>query len=128
VLPGGEAVGIDIQPAMVKRLAQRARTQGITNLTAIVGDATRPHVAEGSFDVAFLCAALGEIPDRAGALAQCYRALKPGGTLSIAEMIGDPHYQARGVVSKLAEGVGFRLQSIEGGWWLYTAQFKKPFP
>ena len=98
----------------------------MTNLTAILGDATQPHVPEASFDLVFLCAALGEIPDRAAALAQCYRALKPAGVLSIAEMFGDPHYQSRSVVERLAEGVGFRFQSIQGGWWLYTADFVKP--
>jgi ubiquinone/menaquinone biosynthesis C-methylase UbiE len=126
VLPGGEAVGIDIQTAMIRRLTDRARTAGITNLMAILGDAAQPHVPEASFDVVFLCAALGEIPDRAGALAQCYRALRPQGVLSITEMFGDPHYQPRSVVRRLAEAVGFRVQSVQGGWWLYTADFVKP--
>ncbi len=59
----------------------------------------RPTSPEASFDLVFLCAALGEIPDRAAALTHCYRALKPGGTLSITEMFGDPHYQSRSVVA-----------------------------
>ena len=126
VLPGGEAVGIDIQPAMIERLKRRANEAGITNLETIVGDATFPHVPEATFDIVFLCTALGEIPDRTAALKQCHRALKPGGVLSISEMFGDPHYQTRSVVRRLAEDMGFRFQSIEGGWWLYTAQFVKP--
>jgi SAM-dependent methyltransferase len=126
VLPDGEAVGIDVQPAMLERLQARAKRAGVTNLKAILGDATQPQVPAESFDVAFLCAVLGEVPDRAAALAQCYRALKPGGVLAITEMIGDPHYQSRSVVRRLAEGVGFRLQSVQGGWWLFTATFSKP--
>lgn len=35
VLPGGEVVGIDIQPGMVERLKERAKSANITNLTAI---------------------------------------------------------------------------------------------
>jgi ubiquinone/menaquinone biosynthesis C-methylase UbiE len=126
VLPDGKAVGIDIQPAMIERLKRRANEAGITNLETIVGDATYPHVPEASFDIVFLCTALGEIPDRTAALAQCYLALKPGGRLSITEMFGDPHYQRRSVVRRLAEELGFRFQSVEGGWWLYTARFIKP--
>jgi ubiquinone/menaquinone biosynthesis C-methylase UbiE len=125
VLPGGEAVGIDIQPGMIERLKARADRAGVTNLQAILGDATRPHVAEASFDLVFLCTALGEIPDRAAALGQCHRALKPGGVLSVTEIIGDPHYQSRSVVRRLAEAAGFRLQSIQGRWWFYTARFIK---
>jgi ubiquinone/menaquinone biosynthesis C-methylase UbiE len=126
VLPGGEVVGIDIQPKMVERLKRNAEKAGVTNLTAILGDATQPHVPEASFDLAFLCMTLGEIPDRSVALAQCYRALKPGGRLSVTELILDPHYQSRSTVRRLAEGVGFQFVSIEGGWWFYTASFVKP--
>jgi ubiquinone/menaquinone biosynthesis C-methylase UbiE len=126
VLPGGEAVGIDIQPGMIERLKTKAEKAGVTNLTAILGDAAQPHVAEASFDLVFLCTALGEIPDRAAALAQCHRALKSGGMLSITEILGDPHYQSRSVVQRLAEAAGFRLQSIQGGWWTFMATFVKP--
>jgi SAM-dependent methyltransferase len=126
ILPGGEAVGIDIQPRMIERLNARAKQAGITNLTAIHGDASQPHVPEASFDVVFLSMALGEIPDRAGALAQSYRALKPGGQLSITEAIGDPHYQSRSTVGRLAQAAGFEMQAIQGGWWFYTANFRKP--
>jgi ubiquinone/menaquinone biosynthesis C-methylase UbiE len=119
-------VGIDIQPGMVERLKERARRAQVSNLTAILGDATQPLVAEASFDLAFLVTTLGEIPDRAAVLAQCFRALKPEGVLSIAEMFPDPHYQTRSTVQPLAEEVGFRLQSIQGGWWLFTANFVKP--
>jgi ubiquinone/menaquinone biosynthesis C-methylase UbiE len=126
VLPGGEVIGIDIQPKMVERLRRNAEKAGVTNLTVILGDATQPHVPEESFDLVFLCTALGEIPDRTAALAQCHRALKPGGRLSITELILDPHYQSRSTVQRLAEGAGFRFESIEGGWWFYTASFIKP--
>ncbi len=68
VLPAGEVVGIDIQSGMIERLKKRAQAANITNLTAILGDATQPIVAEGSFDLALLASALGEIPDRAAAL------------------------------------------------------------
>ncbi len=126
VLPDGEVVGIDIQPGMIERLRERAARENVTNLTAILGDATQPLVPEASFDVAFLVTTLGEIPDRAAALAQCFRALKPGGVLSISEMLPDPHYQTQAAVRRMAEAAGFRLQSIRGGICLFTANFEKP--
>ncbi|MFI5454583.1 MAG: class I SAM-dependent methyltransferase [Isosphaerales bacterium] len=126
VLPDGEAVGIDIQPAMIERLKARASKAGVMNLKAILGDAALPHVPAASFNLVFLCAALGEIPDRAAALAQSFHALKPAGILSITEMFGDPHYQSPSVVQRLAEAAGFRFHAVRGGWWLYTADFIKP--
>jgi ubiquinone/menaquinone biosynthesis C-methylase UbiE len=126
VQPGGEAVGIEIQPVMVRRLQSRARMVGANNLTVILGDATESIVPPGSFELVFLAMTLGEIPDRAAALKQSFSALKPGGVLSITEMLPDPHYQSRGTVKRLAEAAGFQFRSIAGNCWLYTANFEKP--
>jgi ubiquinone/menaquinone biosynthesis C-methylase UbiE len=126
VLPGGEVVGIELQAAMRDRLLARAQQAGVTNLEVILGNATEPLVPEQSFDLVFLCAVLGEIPDRAVALRQCYRALKPGGTLSITELVGDPHYQSPSLLARLTHEAGFEPRAIQGRWWLFTAQFVKP--
>lgn len=125
VLPGGEVVGIDIQPGMVERLKARAKQLGISNLTTILGDATQALVPPESFDVVYLCAALGEIPDGGAALGQCYTALKPGGQLSVTEIFPDPDYQSRFTVQRLAEACGFRLREIHGRWYFFTANFVK---
>jgi ubiquinone/menaquinone biosynthesis C-methylase UbiE len=126
VLPGGEAVGLDIQPGMIARLEARAAQAGVTNLTAIVGDATQQHLPAESFDVVFLCTVLGEIPDCEAALRQCYSALKPGGLLSITEIFPDPHYQSRATVRQLVEAAGFQLCQVIGRWYFFTANFIKP--
>ena len=125
VLPGGEVVGLDIQPGMLERLKTRAAQACVSNLTAILGDATQPQFPPDSFDVIYFCTVLGEIPDRAAALRQCYAALKPGGTLSITELFPDPHYQSRATVKGLAETARFRLQVLHGSWYFFTANFVK---
>lgn len=126
VLPGGRAIGIDIQYKMIERLKERAQKAGVMNLTALVGDATSLKLPSQSVDLVFLCTVLGEIPDRPAALAECYRVLKPGGMLAITEIFGDPHYQTRAKAQRLAAATGFELQLIEGGWRSYTARFRKP--
>lgn len=123
VSPDGEVVGLDIQPGMLGRLTMRAARAGVSNLTTLLGDATQPNVPPETFDVVYLCTVLGEIPDRAAALAQCYQALKPGGQLSITEIFPDPHYQSRATVRHLAEYAGFRLKKMHGPWYCFTANF-----
>lgn len=125
VQPGGEVVGIDIQPGMIERLKARAERAGVSNLTAILGDAAHSNVPPESFDVVYLCTVLGEIPDRAAALRQCHTALRSGGLLSITEIFPDPHYQSRATVKCLAESAGFRLQALHGPWFFFTANFAK---
>lgn len=125
VLPGGEVIGLDIQPGMVERLKARAARKGVSNLTTRLGDATQPQFPPNSFDVVYLCTVLGEIPDREAALRQCYTALKPGGVLSITEIFPDPHYQSCQTVQRLAQDAGFSLQAVQGQWYFFTANFVK---
>lgn len=125
VLPGGEVVGLEVQPGMLDRLKARAARGGVTNLTAVLGDATQPHFPPESFDVVFLCTVLGEIHDRDEALRQCWQVLKPGGRLSITEVMVDPHYQSRATVRRRTEAAGFRLEHVYSRGYRFTANFVK---
>ncbi len=60
------------------------------------------------------------------ALRHCCEALKPGGLLSITEILPDPHFQSRATVRRLAETAGFQLRAIHGNWRFFTANFVKP--
>lgn len=60
VLPEGEVVGLDIQPGMIERLKARAAQAGVSNLTAILGDAIQQHFPPESIDVIYLCTVLGD--------------------------------------------------------------------
>lgn len=124
VLPGGAVEGLDVQQGMVARLAKRAA--GVANLQVSLGDATRMPFPAATFDVVFLAMVLGEIPDRQAAIAECYRVLRPGGRLSITEMIADPHFQSRAKVTQLTAAAGFAPPEIAGRWYSYTANFAKP--
>ncbi len=69
---------------------------------------------------------LGEIPDRESALSEIFAALKPGGILSVTEVIFDPHFQRRGTVAELAKAAGFRERAMFGNRFAYTLHFEKP--
>jgi ubiquinone/menaquinone biosynthesis C-methylase UbiE len=69
---------------------------------------------------------LGEIPDREAALKEIYQALKPGGILSVTEVIFDPHFQRRSTVASLAGAVGFREKTFFGNQVAFTMNLEKP--
>lgn len=125
VQPHGEAVGVDIQPGMIAQLKTRAAAAGVTNLVGMVADATTM-APPGEFDTVVIALALGEIPDREATLRRCLHVLKPGGVLSITEMVPDPHFVPQRTVRRLAEQAGFRHQSTQGSWLSFTANFEKP--
>jgi ubiquinone/menaquinone biosynthesis C-methylase UbiE len=124
--PRGEVVAIDLQPGMLKRAQQRARAAKLDNIRFLeVG------VGAGALDVepadrALLVTVLGEIPDRAAALKEIFAALKPGGILSVTEIVFDPHFQSRATVTRLARAAGFGEQAFFGNRIAYTLHLRKP--
>ncbi|MCC7446323.1 MAG: methyltransferase domain-containing protein [Anaerolineae bacterium] len=128
--PTGEVVALDIQPEMLQRVAQKAAVARVTNIRLVLAGAgdgkLNAKLAANGFDRAWLVTVLGEIPDRTAALSEIYRALKPGGLLSITEVLPDPHYQTRRTVRRLAAAVGFEEQSCTGNSGAFTLIFVKP--
>ena len=125
VAPHGEALGMDVQAGMIDRLRTGAARAELTNVTGIVGDASKT-AAPGQFDIVILAHVLGEIPDRAATLTGCFRALKPGGVLSISELVLDPHFVSQHAVRDLAHRAGFHDRETHGSWLSFTANFEKP--
>ncbi len=124
--PEGEVVALDLQPGMIRRLEQRLARAGISNVRPLLADLTQPPLPANGFDRALLVTVLGEIPDREAALRAIFDALKPGGILSITEVLPDPHYQRRATVLSLAAAAGFEVGREYSGLGHYTMNLRKP--
>lgn len=123
--PEGRVVALDLQPGMIRRLQQRIDERGVTNVEPVLGGAGDGKVQRGVFDRAFLVTVLGEIVDQASALREIHEALKPGGILSITEVLPDPHYQTRATVRRLAQAAGFRPGESFATWLAFTLNCTK---
>jgi ubiquinone/menaquinone biosynthesis C-methylase UbiE len=122
----GTVVAVDIQSGMLARAkekAQAAEQSNIVFLQAGIGDGKLEH---NRFDRALLVTVLGEIPNQQAAMKEIYDSLKPGGILSVTEIIFDPHFQRRSTVSRLAEEAGFREKQFFGNRLAYTLNLEKP--
>ncbi len=81
---GGPALVCDINPAMVARGRDRALDRGVADGMAdgvawLCGDAERLPVADRSVDAVTIAFGLRNVTDRAAALADMHRVLRPGG-------------------------------------------------
>jgi len=124
--PAGRVVALDIQPGMLARAKAKTEAAGHANVefvAAALGDGKLP---SNHFDRAVLVTVLGEIPNRAGALAELFGALKPGGFLAIVEVVFDPHFQSRSTVTSLAISTGLRERAFFGHSLAYVIHFEKP--
>ena len=124
--PRGRVVALDIQPGMLDRAKAKARAAGVETIEFVqagVGDA---RMGVEQFDRALLVTVLGEIPDREAALREVHAALRPGGILSVTEVIFDPHFQRRGTIRRLAAAAGFVEAACHGNAIAYTMHLRKP--
>ncbi len=124
--PAGEVVAFDIQPAMLRRLEDHARKEGVTNVRTINGDIGERGPEAGQFDRAIMVTVIGEVPDRVAAMQNIFDALKPGGVFSLTEALPDPHFQTRKKMEQAGRAVGFEVGPHWGRWYAYTLNLEKP--
>jgi SAM-dependent methyltransferase len=124
--PQGEVTALDIQPGMLRRVKEKAQAASLNNIQFLNVGAGEGKLARGQADRALLVTVLGEIPNREAALKEIFEALKPGGILSVTEVIYDPHFQSRASVLRLAGTAGFREQGFFGNKFAFTLNLEKP--
>lgn len=122
----GEIIALDIQPAMLEKTRARAKQAGLDNVRFMLSALGENMLPENRFDRAFMVTVLGEIPNRQAALQEIAASLKPGGILSITEMLPDPHYQTIQTVRRLAHAAGLVESRVFGNNMVYTVNFRKP--
>jgi SAM-dependent methyltransferase len=82
MVPQGKVYGVDTEPDMVKYLAERAKREGLRNLTAIAGKPGDPRLPEKA-DVVVLVDVYHHIEDRERYFRQLQKSLKSGGRVAI---------------------------------------------
>ncbi|MFH7029273.1 MAG: methyltransferase domain-containing protein [Heteroscytonema crispum UTEX LB 1556] len=76
------ATGITLSPVQAARATQRAREAGLDTRTQFqVADAQATPFADNSFDLVWSLESGEHMPDKTKFMQECYRVLKPGGTL-----------------------------------------------
>ncbi len=122
----GRVVALDLQQGMLDRVRDKAEAAGVGNIE-IVRAAAGDHVlGQQEYDRVLLVTVLGEIPDRPAAMRDVFEALKPGGLLTVTEVIFDPHFQRRSTVLRLAGEAGFCPKAVHGNSIAYTMILERP--
>lgn len=83
----GQVVGVDMTPAMLAKARRAAREAGLGNVEFRLGYAEALPIADGWADVVISNGVLNLVPDKAAALQEMARVLKPGGRLQIGDIL-----------------------------------------
>ena len=121
--PTGKLDVFDIQQVMLDHTLGAAEAQGVTNISATLGDARALPYPEGTFDAAFMMTVLGEISDQQAALSELQRVLKVGGRLVVGEFLFDWHAVPFWILRRRAQRQGLRFDSRLGPSISYIARF-----
>ena len=124
--PSGSVTAFDIQQKMLERVQRKANTENLDNIKLVQGTAGAGQLGRNAYDRALLVTVLGEIPDQKTALNEIFDCLKPGGLLSITEVIADPHFQTRKRILEQIQSTGFREKVFFGNPISFTLHLEKP--
>jgi arsenite methyltransferase len=85
--PDGRVIGVDMTPSMLEKARDAARESGLANVEFRQGYAEELPVDDGWADAVISNGVLNLMPDKAAALEEMSRVLKPGGRLQIGDIL-----------------------------------------
>src|SRR5919205_575249 len=87
VRPDGRVIGVDMTPSMLEKARHAAKEAGLENVEFRQGYAEALPVPDSWADVVISNGVLNLMPDKAAALEEMSRVLKPGGRLQIGDIL-----------------------------------------
>jgi len=83
--PRGTVYAVDVQPEMLRLLADRAREEGVTTIKPVLGSPVDPRLPRGAIDMVLCVDVYHEFSHPAEMLAKIRESLTPDGLLVLAE-------------------------------------------
>lgn len=111
--PKGKVIAVDIVPAFLDRIKQRATAEGLANVQTVLCTERSVELPPNSIDAAFICDVYHHFEFPQSSMASLHRALRPGGEVLLVEF--------KRIPGKSSDWI---LNHVRAGQEVYTAEIE----